>query len=82
MRKALHSKELDFVFVSATHIKWNTIKLITYYFLKKVKNDLNLVLENLLELIVYLISTMKINQLDLKHLCYDLIYVIMWMRIF
>ena len=26
-------------------------------------------LENMLELIVYLIRLMKINQLDLKHLC-------------
>ena len=32
--------------------------------------------------IVYLIHTMKINQLDLKRLCYDQIYAIMWMRIF
>ena len=31
---------------------------------------------------VYIIHTMKINQLDLKHLCYDLIYVIIQMRIF
>ena len=30
---------------------------------------LNLLLENMLELIVYLICIMKINQLDLKHLC-------------
>ena len=66
MRKALHSKELDFVFVSATHIKWNTIKLITYYSLKKVKNYLSLLLENMLVLIVYL---MRINELDLKHPC-------------
>ena len=53
------------------HIKWNTIKLITCYFLKimKVKNDLNLLLENMLQLIVYLILITKINQLDLKHLC-------------
>ena len=27
-------------------------------------------------------SAMKINQLDLKRLFYDQIYVIMWMRIF
>ena len=45
------------------------------------RNYLNLLLENMSELIVYLISTMKTNQLDLKHLCYDLIYVIMRMRI-
>ena len=47
------------------------IKLITYYFLKimKVKNDLNLLQENMLELIVYLIHITKINQLDLKHPC-------------
>ena len=46
-------------------------KLITYYFLKimKVNNYLNLLLENMLQLIVYLIRIMKINQLDLKHLC-------------
>ena len=35
----------------------------------KVNNYLNLLLENMLELIVYLIHTTKINQLDLKHLC-------------
>ena len=29
------------------------------------------ILENMLELIVYLIHTMKINRLDLKHFCYD-----------
>ena len=53
------------------HIKWNTIKLITCYFLKimKVKYYLNLLLENMLELIVYLIHITKIKQLDLKHLC-------------
>ena len=47
------------------------IKLITCYFLKimKVNNDLNLLLDNMLKLIVYLIRIMKINQLDLKHLC-------------
>ena len=52
-------------------IKWNTIKLITCCFLKimKVKNYLNLLLENMLELIVYLIRITKINQLDLKHPC-------------
>ena len=46
-------------------------KLITYYFLKimKVNNYLNLLLENMLQLIVYLIRIMKINQLDLKNLC-------------
>ena len=43
---------------------------------------LNLLLENMLELIVYLIRAMKINQLDLKRLCYDRTYVIMWMLIF
>ena len=32
---------------------------------------LNLLLENMLEFIVYLIHTMKIDHLDLKHLCYD-----------
>ena len=47
------------------------IKLITCCFLKimKVKNDLNLLLENMLELIVYLMRIRKINQLDLKHPC-------------
>ena len=52
-------------------IKWNTIRLITCYFLKimKVKNYLNLLLENIFELIVYLIRITKINQLDLKHPC-------------
>ena len=47
------------------------IKLITCYFLKimQVKNYLNLLLENKLELIVYLIRITKINQLDLKHPC-------------
>ena len=52
-------------------IKWNTIKLITCSFLKimKVKNYLNLLLDNILKLVVYLIHIMKINQLDLKHPC-------------
>ena len=47
------------------------IKLITYDFLKimEVKNYLNLLLENMLELIVYLMRITKINQLDLKHPC-------------
>ena len=36
---------------------------------KKQKEDLNLLLENMLEIIVYLIRITKINQLDLKHLC-------------
>ena len=31
---------------------------------------------------VYLTRTIKINQLDLKRLCYDQIYAIMRMRIF
>ena len=44
------------------------IKLITYEVVK-AKTYLNLLLENMLELIVYLIRIMKINQLDLKHLC-------------
>ena len=35
----------------------------------KVKNYLNLLLENMLKLIVYSIRITKINQLDLKHLC-------------
>ena len=35
----------------------------------KVKTYLNLLPENMLELIVYLIPTMKVNQLYLKHLC-------------
>ena len=44
-------------------------KINNYYFPKimKVKNYLNLLLENMLELIVYSILIMKINQLDLKH---------------
>ena len=35
----------------------------------KVNNYLNLLLENMLELIVYLIRITKISQLDLKHPC-------------
>ena len=35
----------------------------------KIKNYLNLLLENMLKLIVYLICITKINQLDLKHPC-------------
>ena len=35
----------------------------------EIKNYLNLLLENMLELIVYLILMTKINQLDLKHPC-------------
>ena len=35
----------------------------------KVKIYLNLLLDNMLKLIVYLIRIMKINLLDLKHLC-------------
>ena len=31
---------------------------------------------------IYLMHIMKINQLDLKHLCYDKTYVIMQMLIF
>ena len=37
--------------------------------LMKVNNYLNLLLESMLELIVYSIYITKINQLDLKHLC-------------
>ena len=48
----------------------------------KVKTYLNLLLENISKLIVYLIRTMKINQLDLKILCYDQIYAIMRMLMF
>ena len=59
----------------------NTIKLITYEIVN-VKTYLDLLLEIMLELIVYLIRIIKINKLDLKHLCYDQIYVIMQMRIF
>ena len=33
------------------------------------KNYLNLLLENMLDLIVYLMRITKINQLDLKHPC-------------
>ena len=45
--------------------------IITYYFLKimKVSSALNLLIENMLKLIVYLIRITKINILDLKHLC-------------
>ena len=32
-------------------------------------SESDLLLENVLELIVYLIRIMEINQLDLKHLC-------------
>ena len=41
------------------------------FFLKimKLNNYLNLLLENVLKLIVYLILITKINQLDLKHPC-------------
>ena len=35
----------------------------------KVSNYLNLLLENMLEFIVYLIRITKKNQLDLKHPC-------------
>ena len=47
------------------------IKLITYYFLKimKMNNYLNLLQNNMLELIVYLIRITEKNQLDLKHPC-------------
>ena len=47
------------------------IKSITCYFPKimKMKYYLNLLLENILELIVYSIRITKINHLDLKHLC-------------
>ena len=47
------------------------IKLITCNFLKimKVKNYLNLLLEDMLQLIVYSIRITKINQSGLKHLC-------------
>ena len=46
------------------HDKINNLLLII-----KVSNYLNLLLENMLKLIVYLIHIMKINQLDLKHPC-------------
>ena len=46
------------------------------------ENLLNLLLGSMLNLIVYLIHIMKINQLDLKHPCYDRTYVIMQMLIF
>ena len=41
-----------------------------------MKYYLNLLLENMLELIVYLIHITKINQLDLKHLCYSDAYIL------
>ena len=47
-----------------------------------MKIYLNLLLEIMLKLIVYLISIMKINQLDLKHPCSGQIYAIMQMRIY
>ena len=37
--------------------------------LVKVETYLKLFLDNMLKLIVYLIRIMKINQLDLEHLC-------------
>ena len=40
-----------------------------YNKMNKVNNYLNLLLENILELIVYSIRITKINQLDLKHPC-------------
>ena len=54
------------------------------YWIVKVNNYLNLLLENMLKLIVYLKCMTKINQLDLKHLCYDHIFVIiqrLWLKI-
>ena len=46
-------------------------KINNLFFLKimKVSNYLNLLLENMLKLKVYLIHITKINQLDLKHPC-------------
>ena len=44
------------------------MKLITYEVMKG-KTYLNLLLNNMLKLIAYLIRIMKINQLDLKLLC-------------
>ena len=48
----------------------------------KVNNYLNLLVENMLKLIVYLILITKINQLDLKHPCEGQIYAIIQMRIY
>ena len=44
--------------------------------------NLNLLLENMLELIVYLIRITKINHLDLKHPCRGQIYAIILRRIY
>ena len=46
------------------------------------ENFVTLLLDNMLKSIVYLIRIMKINQLDLKLLCSDRIYVIMQMCIY
>ena len=43
-------------------------KINNFLKIMKMKYYLNLLLENMLELIVYLIHITKINQLDLKHL--------------
>ena len=39
------------------------------YWIVKVKTYLNLLLDNMLKLIVYLTRIMKINQLHLKNVC-------------
>ena len=49
---------------------------------RESENLSKFVTDNILKLIVYLIRIMKINQLDLKHLCYNQTYMIIQMRIF
>ena len=44
-------------------------KINNFLKIMKVSNYLNLLLENMFKLIVYLIRITKTNQLDLKHLC-------------
>ena len=57
-------------------------KINNFLEIMKVNSYLNLLLENMLELIVYSIRITKINQLDLKQLCRGQIYVIILMRIY
>ena len=61
--------------VSATHIINNLLG-------SESENLSKFVTTEYVELIVYLIRTIKINQLNLKRLCYDQIYAIMRMGIF
>ena len=50
-------------------MEYNKINNLLLSEIVKMKYYLNLLLENMLELIVYSIRITKINQLDLKHLC-------------